>query len=210
MEFSAGGYSYVAICDYHNMCTYMVNGVQETNLGLVLAFNVTSHQGQNETIAFQWVPMGPVQGNPLLPSPSEVSVFNNHVTFNWFTNGSRLYMSITTIESTAQTSFYASNVVFKYTKLPANFTVDGYSFGLVCNGECVINVHGTPTQYFDTTVIFNVTRSDQSQLMFFGWPPTEPTTIEPPVTSGSAYNGQVLVTWFTNSTGVYVIISAKS
>lgn len=92
-SFSVGEYSYDVVCDYEDSCTYVYNGSTIMNLGLMLVFNVTSSQGQGQTVVFQWPPIVPTGS---LPSPPNTSVFGGLVTYDWFTNSSGVYMTIST------------------------------------------------------------------------------------------------------------------
>lgn len=115
---------------------------------------------------------------------------------------------------TVQTSSYASNVVFEATKWPANFTVGQYSFSVAaCGPPCQTGTGVNLTINLGSEVNFNVTYQGQTQMMEFGWPPVPPNNYPnalPSPSIGTAYGGGVTLNWFTNSTGLYVSISAKS
>lgn len=94
-DFAVGGYRYHVICDYIDYCTYVYGGSTVTNLGVALVFVVSRPSGESQTAVFGWPAYGPTS-NQTLPSPSNVSLFNGCVTYDWFGNGTGLYMSVVT------------------------------------------------------------------------------------------------------------------
>jgi hypothetical protein len=103
---------------------------------------------------------------------------------------------------------YPANTTLRVSAIPKDFLVGDYSFHIVCQGNCFL-VNGTfqRIQCTCANLYFNVTQSNQASLADFFWggttiyevPPTQPTT--------SVFGGHVTMSWFTNSSALYLRIT---
>ncbi len=127
----------------------------------------------------------------------------------------RTLTSLSTLTQTASspqrpstTTFQAANVTFKDAKWPQNFALGQYSLAVLtcgppCEDETFMNT--------GSEVNFTVAYSDQTQVLSFGWPPMLSTPDQLPGPSmATVYDGGITVSWFTNSTGLYVNVSTSS
>ena len=113
-------------------------------------------------------------------------------------------------QSVSTSSVSLEDTTIQFSTIQNDFTMGGYSFRLLCNGDYCQTTSGTVTSVnLGSTVLFNITIGSESQTLEFGWAPNQSPTVVPVPQQASAFNGAVTMTWFTNSTGLYLSITVE-
>ena len=124
------------------------------------------------------------------------------------------HRSITTIATIATAS--AITKTFQFGTMPANFTLGGYSFNMLSNGTGA-TVNGS--QHTEYTIAYQISNGTKNQTLVFGWEPpcsynlglpckADNTVIPPsPDGNGTAFGGSVDMTWFVNTSTIYLNVT---
>lgn len=101
---------------------------------------------------------------------------------------------------------------FASTQIPSDFQVGNFSFNLISKGMNYVAPNGTSYPGYDYA--FNVTYPSQnlSQVVVFSWPSSAALSAnqEPSPFIAAPYGGYAVMRWFTNSTGLYLIVTARA
>jgi hypothetical protein len=125
--------------------------------------------------------------------------------------------AITTTQTAASiSSASAITKTFQFGKMPANFTLNGYSFNILANGTGAF-VGGS--QYTEYIIAYQISDGTDTQTLVFGWEPPcswnlglpckgDNSVIPPsPNPNGTAFGGRVDMIWFVNTSTIYLNVS---
>ena len=119
--------------------------------------------------------------------------------------GSQLQFNCQQMQETGSTTFAKSQI-------PPQFQVGSFDFNLVSNGTNFVGVNGTSYPGYDYAFNVNYPSSNLTQQVVFTWPSASDLSggKQPEPFILSPYGAYVVMRWFTNSTGLYLVVTTRA